>query len=53
MSENGKSEFWKWAEKSGRIKDVSEAFEKYPVEEEWHKGNYAIVRNNKASVKQR
>ena len=41
MSENGKSEFWKWAEKSGQIKDVSEAFEKYPVEEEWHKGNAA------------
>ncbi len=38
MAEDGKSEFWKWAEKNGLIKDVSEAFEKYPVEEEWHKG---------------
>lgn len=38
MPEKGKSEFWKWAEKSGRIKDVLEAFEKYPAEEEWHQG---------------
>ena len=38
MSRKGKSEFWKKAEESGRIKDVSEAFEKYSVEEEWHKG---------------
>lgn len=45
MSENGKSEFWKWAEKSGRIKDVSEAFEKYPVEEEWHKGKVENILN--------
>lgn len=38
MANDGKSEFWKWAEKNGKIKDVSEAFEDYPVEEEWHKG---------------
>lgn len=38
MKEDGKSEFWKWAEQNGLIKDVSEAFEEYPVEEEWHKG---------------
>lgn len=38
MADEGKSEFWKWAEREGLIKDVSEAFEKYPVEEEWHKG---------------
>lgn len=25
--------------KSGRIKDASEAFEEFPVEEEWHKGD--------------
>lgn len=41
MAEDGKSEFWKWAEERGLIKDVSEAFEEYPVEEEWHKGNAA------------
>ena len=41
MKEDGKSEFWKWAEEKGLIRDVSEAFEKYPVEEEWHKGNAA------------
>lgn len=39
MAKDGKSEFWKWAEKEGLIKDVSEAFEEYPVEEEWHKGS--------------
>jgi hypothetical protein len=26
------------ARKNGRILDVSEAFKKYPVENEWHKG---------------
>lgn len=26
-------------EKSGRIKDASEAFKEFPVEEEWHKGD--------------
>lgn len=41
MADEGKSEFWKWAEREGLIKDVSEAFEKYPVKEEWHKGNAA------------
>ena len=25
--------------KNGRIKDASEAFEEFPVEEEWHKGD--------------
>ena len=38
MSKNRKSEFWKRAEKEGKIKELSEAFEEYPVEEEWHKG---------------
>lgn len=41
MAESGKSEFWKWAEQNGKIKNVSDAFEEYPVEEEWHKGNAA------------
>jgi len=26
------------ARKNGRILDVSEAFKRYPVENEWHKG---------------
>ena len=35
---NEMSDFLKFAKEKGKIKDVSEAFEKYPVEEEWHKG---------------
>ena len=31
-------EFIKLAYATGRVKDVSEAFEEYPPEEEWHKG---------------
>ena len=33
------SDFLKTAYKYGRVKDVKEAFEEYPVEEEWHKGD--------------
>ncbi len=33
------SEFLKTAYKYGKVKDVKEAFDEYPVEEEWHKGN--------------
>ncbi len=43
MAKEGKSEFWKWAEKNGLIKDVSEAFEEYPAQEEWHKGKVENV----------
>ena len=32
------SEFLKIAYKHNRVKDVKEAFEEFPVEEEWHKG---------------
>lgn len=32
------SDFLKSAKEKGKIKDVEEAFEKFPVEEEWHKG---------------
>ena len=32
------SDFLKFAKEKGKIKDVSEAFDEYPVEEEWHKG---------------
>lgn len=34
--ETGK--FAKWAYENNLVKNVSEAFEKYPVEEEWHQG---------------
>ena len=33
------SDFLKKAYKYGKVKDVKEAFEEYPVEEEWHKQN--------------
>lgn len=32
------SDFKKTAYKYGKVKDLKEAFEEYPVEEEWHKG---------------
>lgn len=32
------SDFLKFAKEKGKIKEVKEAFEEYPVEEEWHKG---------------
>ena len=32
------SDFLKYAKEKGKIRDLSEAFEEYPVEEEWHKG---------------
>lgn len=32
------SDFLKFAKEKGKIKDIKEAFEKYPVEEEYHKG---------------
>lgn len=33
------SDFLKTAYEYGRVKDLKEAFEEFPVEEEWHKGN--------------
>ena len=32
------SDFLKFAKEKGKIRDVSEAFVEYPVEEEWHQG---------------
>lgn len=32
------SDFLKVAYKYNKVRDISEAFEEYPVEEEWHKG---------------
>lgn len=37
------SDFLKFAFKSGRIKDVEEAFKEYPPEEEGHKGKIENV----------
>ncbi len=36
--ENNMSEFLKMAYKRGKVKELQEAFEEYPVENEWHKG---------------
>lgn len=38
MKENGLSEFMKIAYKYGKVKDLQEAFQDFPVKEEWHKG---------------
>ena len=32
------SDFLKIAYENNRVKELKEAFEEYPVEEEWHKG---------------
>ena len=37
MNEN-LSDFLKNAYKHNKVKDLKEAFEEYPVEEEWHEG---------------
>ena len=42
MEEN-LSEFLKNAYKKNRVKDLKEAFEEYPPEEEWHKGKVENV----------
>ena len=34
----GLSDFIKLANKHNKVKELDDAFEKYPVEEEWHKG---------------
>jgi len=38
MKENELSEFMKYAYKTGRVRDVQEAFEEFAPEEEWHEG---------------
>lgn len=43
MKEDGLSEFLKIAYKHNKVKDVSEAFEEYDVNEEWHKGKIENV----------
>lgn len=43
MKEDGLSDFIKFAYKCNKVKDLEEAFEEYPVEEEWHKGKIENV----------
>ena len=40
------SDFLKTAYKYNKIKELKEAFEEYPVEEEWHKGKIENVLND-------
>lgn len=44
------SDFLKAAYKYGRVKDLEEAFEEYPVEEEWHKGKIENVINEESEI---
>ncbi len=39
------SDFLKIAYEHGKVKDLKEAFEEFPVEEEWHKGKLENVLN--------
>lgn len=39
----GLSDFLKMAYKYNKVKDLKDAFEEYPVEEEWHKGKIENV----------
>jgi len=42
------SDFLKIAYKHNKVKDLKEAFEEYPVEEEWHKGRIEYVLNEES-----
>ena len=37
------SNFLKTAYEHGKVKDLKDAFEEYPIEEEWHKGKIESV----------
>ena len=46
------SDFLKTAYKYGKVKNVKEAFDEYPVEEEWHKGKIEnILKEEEESYK--
>lgn len=53
--DNNLSEFMKTAYANGDVKDLNEAFEKYPPENEWHKGKLRVIlkvkRYRKAYIK--
>lgn len=42
-NEEGLSEFMRFAYKCNKVRDIREAFEEYPVEEEWHEGKIENV----------
>lgn len=42
-SEEGLSDFMKFAYKFNKVRDIKKAFDQYPVEEEWHKGKIENV----------
>ena len=42
-NDEGLSEFLKFAYKHNKVRNISEAFEEYPVEQEWHKGKIESV----------
>lgn len=42
-NEEGLSEFMKFAYKCNKVREINEAFEEYPVEEEWHQGKIENV----------
>lgn len=44
-NEKGLSDFIKFAYKCNKVRDIEEAFEEYPVEEEWHQGKIENVLN--------
>ena len=44
------NDFLKIAYKYGKVKDLEEAFEEFPVEEEWHKGKVENVLNEDSEV---
>lgn len=46
----GLSDFIKFAYENGDVKDVSEAFIEYPVEEEWHKGRIECLLNEPKEI---
>ena len=41
--EEGLSDFLKLAYEKGKVREVKDAFEEYPVEEEWHKGQVELI----------
>lgn len=44
------SDFLKTAYKYNKVKDLEEAFNEYPVEEEWHKGKIENVLNEDSEI---
>lgn len=44
------SDFLKIAYEHGKVKDLNDAFEEYPVEEEWHKGKVENVLNEDSEI---